>query len=116
MSYTPNVWQAGDVVTPVKLNHIEEGIANSVLVVHDASIAGVPTLDKTWQEIYDAIVSGTSVVVPYTVSSTKAYIGTVALVDYDENEGYSVIVQGESTHVYYASTTNGYPSQDGTIK
>jgi len=29
MSYTPNEWQRGDVVTSEKLNHMEQGIAES---------------------------------------------------------------------------------------
>ena len=29
MSYTPNTWQSGDIITAAKLNHIEDGIANA---------------------------------------------------------------------------------------
>lgn len=52
MSYEPTNWKDGDLVTSAKLNKIEQGIAagGGVLIVHDED----GTLDKTWQEIYDA--------------------------------------------------------------
>lgn len=28
MSYTPTVWQNGDLITPEALNHLEQGVAN----------------------------------------------------------------------------------------
>lgn len=38
MSYTPNTWASGDVVTAQKMNHIETGIASvgSGAIFHDA--------------------------------------------------------------------------------
>ena len=56
MSYTPNTWKSGDVVTSAKLNKIEQGIANAILIANITidEQAGVATLDKTWQEILDA--------------------------------------------------------------
>lgn len=52
MTYNPTTWKDGDIVTSAKLNKIEQGIAagGGFLVIND--IDG--TLDKTWQEIYDA--------------------------------------------------------------
>ena len=51
MSYEPTNWKDGDLVTSAKLNKIEQGIAaGGVLITHDED----GTLDKTWQEIYDA--------------------------------------------------------------
>lgn len=54
MSYEPTNWRDGDVVTSAKLNKIEQGIAagGGVLIVH---INEQGVLDKTWQEIYDAV-------------------------------------------------------------
>ena len=53
MSYNPTNWKAGDTVTSAKLNKIEQGIAASgrILIAHEDENS---TLDKTWQEIYDA--------------------------------------------------------------
>lgn len=56
MSYTPNTWKSGDVVTSAKLNNIENGIASAVLKANISidEQTGIATLDKTWQEILDA--------------------------------------------------------------
>lgn len=55
MSYEPTNWKAGDTVTSAKLNKIEQGIKNSVLVANIAlDKSGFAHLDKTWQEVYDA--------------------------------------------------------------
>lgn len=65
MTYTKNTWANGDVITAAKLNNIENGIAaaGGSLVVHmDVN----NTLDKTWQEIHDALASGARVVTPLT--------------------------------------------------
>lgn len=59
MSYVKQTWQTGDVVTSAKLNHMEDGIAagggagGGVLIVNPDAQTGA--LDKTWQEIYDAM-------------------------------------------------------------
>lgn len=91
------------------------GSGGGGLVVHDSvdEATGKKTLDKTWQEIHDAIVSGVFVIVPHSVTDTKAYIGMVMLVDYDEEYGYGVYTGGESNIAYYTPTTNGYPSSGG---
>ena len=58
MAYEPTNWKTGDVVTSAKLNKLEHGVAagSGVLVVHSAfdESTEVSTLDKTWQEIFDA--------------------------------------------------------------
>lgn len=57
MSYTPNTWKSGDVVTSAKLNNIEQGIANAsngLMIVKASEDGDTVTLDKTWQEINDA--------------------------------------------------------------
>ena len=54
MSYSPTNWQAGDTVTSAKLNKIEQGIKNNILITNIIVEDPVAYLDKTWQEIYDA--------------------------------------------------------------
>lgn len=52
--YVAREWSGGDIVTAANLNRIENGIEDAgsgqILVVTDTN----GTLDKTWQEIYDA--------------------------------------------------------------
>lgn len=58
MSYTKYTWQTGEVITAEKLNHMEDGIsAGGSLNVTAPQWA----LDKTWNEIAEAIRSGKSV-------------------------------------------------------
>lgn len=59
MAYTPTTWTTGDTITTSKLNKIEQGIAGAggcFLVGYDTNNA--MALDKTWQEIVDAVKSG----------------------------------------------------------
>jgi hypothetical protein len=63
MAYTKNTWTDGDIVTSEKLNHIEDGVRDAYVMmnvgnvtVSFGSING--TLDKTWQEIFDAVSNG----------------------------------------------------------
>lgn len=62
MSYNKTNWKTGDVISAEKLNNIEDGIAGAggVLVVNETidESTGIATLDKTWQEIYDAMFVG----------------------------------------------------------
>lgn len=67
MSYTPTEWNTGDTITASALNKIENGIANagSALIVTSSYIGGENTMDKTVQEIHDALMSGTPVYYKY---------------------------------------------------
>lgn len=63
MAYTKNTWTDGDIVTSAKLNHMEDGIANAYKMLHVGNVTmnatgNTGTLDKTWQEIFDAVSSG----------------------------------------------------------
>lgn len=63
MSYTKQVWATGDIITEEKLNHMEDGIsANGVLVVGTTVSGNTVTLDKTWQEIHEALLTGGAII------------------------------------------------------
>ena len=53
MSYEPTNWKAGDTVTSAKLNKLEQGVARAEVLFVNAD-PETDTLDRTWQEIYDA--------------------------------------------------------------
>lgn len=63
MAYTPTTWATGDTVTATKLNKLENGVANagSALICNCSNNGSSYVLDKTVQEIYDAMESGTPV-------------------------------------------------------
>lgn len=101
MSYTKQTWANGDVITAEKLNHMEEGIsANGVLVVGQQISGNTMTLDKTWQEIRGALLTGGAII--------AAEAGGFALVGYSRStDKYGVMdITG---NVYTATTEDGYP-------
>ena len=74
MSYTPTNWASGDIITTEKLNKIEQGISEvsninsgssgivqGPLIVSEASDGLVVVLNKTWQEIYNAVEAGRAI-------------------------------------------------------
>lgn len=69
MSYTPHTWENDELITAAKMNNIEEGIAEggSGALICNAYNDGVHgyVLDKTVQEIYNAINSGTPAYVKF---------------------------------------------------
>lgn len=60
MAYEPTNWKSGDVVTSAKLNKLEQGVANTV-VVCDISLAD-STSSMTGTELLNAINAGYYVV------------------------------------------------------
>lgn len=67
MAYSPTTWATGDTVTATKMNKIEQGIANagSALIVSSSYVNGAETMNKTVQEIYDALTNGVPVYYAY---------------------------------------------------
>lgn len=60
--YEKQTWVTGEVITKEKLNYMEDGIANgggSFVIGVDQETG---TLNKTWKEIHDALISGQYVV------------------------------------------------------
>lgn len=106
MAYEPTNWKTGDVVTSAKLNKLENAVANGggILVVHDNISDNGRTLDKTWQELFDAMSSGILCVIfgNYELTAMSSMITNL----YKDQEEYSVDC-GEST--YRVDSPNGYP-------
>ena len=115
MSYTPTTWHGGDVLSAEAMNKIEQGIANSgsgTLVVHETFSSNTHTLDKTWQEIYNAF---PNVVLVFTADLGNNYsqgfktsIIAVVYDEYDEIYTVQAIVDNESI-AYHINSPNGYP-------
>ena len=101
MTYNPTTWKDGDIVTSAKLNKIEQGIAagGGFLIIND--IDG--TLDKTWQEIYDA---GCGVIVKREDGDiTNCIIIGIGAAD---NEYYIDAISNEYNY-YKTNDPNEYP-------
>ena len=85
MSYEPTVWKDGDLVTSVKLNKLEQGVANGgnfeVINMELTWNTGSLSLDKTAGEIIDILKSGKHILVictpeppPSSGLSSEAYM------------------------------------------
>lgn len=102
MAYTPTTWATGDTVTATKMNKLEQGVANagSALI---ADVDGT-TLNKTMQEIYDALSAGTPVYIRWV------YGDITDLADYVANQWLCPIttVYRYSDDVYRAVAVRGH--------
>ena len=92
----------GDVLTVVNgaWDKAAPSGGGGVLVVHDAN----GTLDKTWQEIHDAMLSGGAVYVSQS--------GGVATFTFAGMGGTRYHVDTAAGDEFYTSTTDGYPELD----
>lgn len=110
MSYTKTTWATGDVVTSAKLNNIENGIANATLSL--TVDAETYALNKTWQEIHDALESGITCFTVLT-EGNALFLSPVVYVG-GKSPTYIVAVvrtdNGTSQEITFStSTASGYP-------
>lgn len=106
MPYEPTEWKSGDVVTSAKLNKIEAGIASGgVLVVTDND----GTLDKTWQEIFNADIAILSSFDSVSLDRGTALISSVYL----DNGAYYVVTATTIPLTYTTDSASGYPARSG---
>ena len=108
MSYTKHTWATGNVVGAVDLNRMEQGIedagssgSSEVLVISSSENDGIITLDKTWQEIYDAFPLVTIMTFDDNYLN-KTIIFNVGNVD----SNYFVNITGT---MYETDSASGYP-------
>ena len=110
MSYNKTTWQTGDIVTAEKLNKLEDGVADASEVFIIGLQEDAPTtLDTTWKEIHDALISGKLVVrIEIDDEFNAVYSSIVSSVR--ENLGYYYVVIGDSSgDTYKTDTETGYP-------
>lgn len=108
MSYEAKTWSAGDTVTSAHLNRIEQGIANAggVTIIHISEDNGYLVMDKTWQEIYDAMMNGACIV----EQSTDNSISLIRQVRQDTDKYYVFVANSISSGMSYScSSPNDYP-------
>ena len=110
MAYTKNTWNNGDVITAEKLNHMEDGIADSgggsAFIINIIEDEATWTLDKTWQQIYEAFYSGSECVVKYERGENGQ---SLYKVDHITNEFGSYNV-GFFSNQLSSNSPDGYPS------
>ena len=120
MSYTPTTWAAGDTVTSAKLNKMEQGIANSggSFIITTSVVSNKPTLDKTWQEIYDAAEAHQDIKLIFTATNNIIYAPLLSIF-IDDGTYYVDFLVVDPDHIGTLSCTtlnaNGYPTPPITI-
>lgn len=74
-------------------------------------------LDKTWQEIYDAVSTGGAAVI-FSVTDTSVDYMPVSHIDFDASDDYYAIAAGHmdgyniAAYNYIATSASGYPVLD----
>lgn len=100
MAYTPTVWETGDVITAVKLNKAEQGIAAAYPLVVTISDY---TFDKTFAEVLAAF---PNVVVDDSIPDTVNIYYTISAIS-ATSDTYTVSV---GTSQYVTDSESGYPT------
>lgn len=80
MSYSPTTWNTGDTITASKMNKIENGVAEGSSLICNCtynSSTDKYTLDKTLQEIYNALLVGTPVYIKYVYGTVLTSFSSV---------------------------------------
>lgn len=119
MAYSKTTWAANDVITATKLNKMEQGIYDAqrgggALIVgseYDDNESKY-TLNKTWQEIYNAVSQGIVAVIVYETpidgyAQALPVLGAYQLAP--TQYGVSVSL-GDAMGEYTADQASGYPS------
>lgn len=138
-SYTPTTWNTGDTISASSLNKIENGIANAggALICGTSYANNDYTLDKTVQEIYDALLSGTPVYIKFqygtlgTNYESKLYLAPVIKI-YGYNYASTIricaskpqsigsignkdFIFSPAVMIYQANAMNAYPTFYDTV-
>ena len=117
MAYEKQTWQTGDVVTAEKLNHLENGIADTNTMIINVSEQGV--MDKTWLEIHTALSLGKRVITVVTneeFESVYQYT-TFTAGKVEDIYGVNAAMIGPMSDIinimFYTDSQNGYPYHSG---
>jgi hypothetical protein len=116
MAYTPTTWTTGDTITTSKLNKIEQGIAGAggcFLVGFDTN--NLFQLNKTWQEIVDAIKGGKLPILYYennendVDSGESTYFCRWSIDAGQYCVSFVKFFGGLDIDAFYTNSSNGYP-------
>ena len=108
MSYTPTNWVTGDIVTADKLNKLENGVADGILILNTTfdSSADVVRLSATWKQIYDTIKAGTPIFIKEPRSDL--YAGLI-LIYSAYKDGNDYVVETALGSSWDAESEEDYP-------
>ena len=107
--YEKQTWKTGDVITESKLNHMEDGIADSggsgggIMYVQISETETEYTLDKTWNEIMNAVNNGMYCVAVKSDANVniKEFYGLSEMFSSEHEDEYSVAFgSGAASYTY----------------
>lgn len=114
MAYEKQEWKTGDVITEGKLNHMEDGIANGggMFPIGFTDIKMDPpramTLNKTWNEIKNALESN---LLPVVFGGESEKVVAIVMGVLEEEGSYLVFVNIAGTSQQLSTDSpDGYPS------
>lgn len=110
MAYNKRTWANGNVVGAVDLNRMEQGIEDAGTgdwLVVTTSGTGVITMDKTWQEIYDAF---PNVILNYSNEYTSGK-RLILNVYQDVESGNYMVAESDNGVAFSTNSATGYPSR-----
>ena len=109
MSYTKQAWETGDLITAAKLNHIEDGVDGAYGMVVVATMTtedDTTTLDKTYQDISDALTAG-KVVYAKSATASDITLYTLGVLALDEYAVTFYAVGGSDAMEFSSETATG---------
>lgn len=111
MAYEPTNWKSGDVVTSAKLNKMEQGIKDAGPLIVNSTLdpeLGEIILDKTWQEIYNAFMSGKMCIIIVDDSGNQV---RYLIINVSDNTVCTLTMNGSTVRpfVFSANTPDDYP-------
>lgn len=116
MAYTPTVWQTGDVITAVKLNKLENGVAaiDGVMIVLAEEEGDVATLTATYSEIAAAMTADIPVFIKFQVAESEnlfhpVFSNGVISGDIPVYQIAAFDFSNAEAVYFYAETEDGYP-------
>ena len=115
MAYEKNTWKTGDVITSTKLNHMEDGIADGILVIGGFSYTDglvIGTSDKTWQEINAALAAVKRCVIILGSNIDGYFQRIITSAGVDDGIYY---ISGDAGFNAETSSADGYPTTDGSV-
>ena len=121
-NYVAREWSGGDIVTAANLNHLEQGVETAqgggVLIIEETvaenSANTTYTLNKTWQEIHDAMISGTVCLVHQVDTNSEGYL-SVLICAAGSNEIYIIKTDAHTYAVNNPIMYPAYTSNSGTV-
>lgn len=118
MAYIKNTWATGDTITAAKMNNIEDGIEEAAqsgggaLICNSTYTGETYVLDKTAQEIYDALLAGTPAYIKYQYGSPEVYMGELYLAPIIRFSNYNYT---NDMHIYASRPSVGYVQQMSAV-